>query len=63
MATDIDGLTYDGNIRAWLVCRRAFEKSDESASWDWTGDICAGPISGNRRLVGSQAGEVEEAAV
>ncbi len=53
MATNIDSTAYDGCVRLGLVCGWAGEESDESASWDWLGDLCVGALSGYWGVVGA----------
>lgn len=53
MATDNDRSSYDGGVRAGVVCGWAIEELDESASFDWLDDICFGAVSGYWGVVGA----------
>lgn len=57
MATDFDVTTYNGGVRATILCCRSEEELDKPTSWHRTYDLCIGSCPILRWLVGPSKGK------
>lgn len=63
MATNSDRPSDDSCLCLGMAGRRILKTPDESAPWNWVGNIRFGSFPVHWRLVGSPQGENEEAIV